>query len=198
MACTTARDSVTGNPTGTQPSLGLNSGDVYDAFNFVAGSTYTLCKITMQMGNQGSPTFTMTASIYTDNAGSPGTLIGTASSSVNASSLSNSFASINFVSLSASLVSGTTYWVVFKQTGSANDSANCVRWGALTGSTFASKTSSNGTSWVSVNTTINSLYATFSDPSSGTITAGEMAAAAQQFGMMNPKETPRVVAYRYR
>lgn len=44
--------------------------------------------VTVRLGKTGSPGGTITASIFDDNAGEPGTLIGTASTAINASSLS--------------------------------------------------------------------------------------------------------------
>lgn len=103
--------------TGTTNNNADNSVYNWIAGNFTAGSTYTLCKLTLRMAKAGTPSGNVTASIYTSVAGNiPGTLVGTASDPVTATTLPTTEGNVDFVNLNASLTSGTVYQIVVKTT----------------------------------------------------------------------------------
>lgn len=144
-ACTVQKDSVTAAESDIA-YIGADTAETYTAGQFTAGSTYTICAVTLRIRKVGTPTFTLNAYIYTNNAGNPGTLVGTGSDNFSISSLSTSDGPAAFTGLSASLTSGTVYWIVVKATSAPNDFTNYGYVSGANGSnTF--KHSSNGTSW---------------------------------------------------
>ena len=123
VACNNSRDAY---GKGTYLSF-LDATHKWVAGAFVAGGygstwtgTKTFCKIVVYLEKTGTPTGTLTAGIYTDNAGVPGTLVGTASTNVVNYSDVGTDTQVTFTGLSASLTAGTTYHVVVW--GSANGS----------------------------------------------------------------------------
>jgi len=112
--------------TGATNNLADNDAYKWIAGNFTAGSTYTLCKLTMRMSKTGTPAGTITAAIYSDAAGNvPGSQVGTASDAVTATTLATGEGNVDFVNLSASLTSGTVYHIVLK-CSSNGDASNKV------------------------------------------------------------------------
>jgi hypothetical protein len=87
--CTTAADSCTGTTNPADFNLGYSSTFVHLATRFVADADETICKINLYLKKTGSPTFTLTANIYTDSSNHPGTSLGPASASVAAVVRSN-------------------------------------------------------------------------------------------------------------
>lgn len=126
--CTTARDTVGTTSTGTFPFGGSSARQLAAVGPFTAAASTTICRIDIPLWKSGSPTFTMTAVIYTDNGmgTAPGTQVGTASGNVSASGLSTSEPGtwVSFTGASCSITSGTQYWVVV--TTSAQDGQ--VEW----------------------------------------------------------------------
>lgn len=121
--CTTTKDSQTG----ATNNFADNQSYKWLAGNFTAGSTYTLCKLTMRMAKVGTPAGTITAAIYSDAAGNvPGTQVGTASDAVTATTLAAAEGNVDFSNLSASLTSGTVYHIVIK-CSTTGTGANNVR-----------------------------------------------------------------------
>lgn len=144
-ACTVQKDQVSGAESDIN-ALAADSGTTYVGGQFTAGSSYTLCAVTLRLRKVGTPTFTLNAKIYTNNAGSPGTLVGTGSNNFSISSLTTSDGDASFTGLSASLTSGTVYWIVIQSTGSPNDFSNYgIVSGAFGATTF--RQSANGTTW---------------------------------------------------
>ena len=77
--------------------------------------------------------FNATAAIYTNNAGSPGTIVGSAS---DATALTAAIKSFTWSSGAPSLTSGTTYWVVLTDTGTTGSVtvSTCTDQGSTHGS----------------------------------------------------------------
>lgn len=143
--CTVQKDQVAGAESDIN-ALAADSGTTYVGGQFTAGSSYTLCAVTLRLRKVGTPTFTLNAKIYTNNAGSPGTLVGTGSNNFSISSLTTSDGDAAFTGLSASLTSGTVYWIVIQSTGSPNDFSDYgIVSGAFGSTTF--RQSANGTTW---------------------------------------------------
>ena len=142
--CGVSKDTLTGSTSDVLNCADTTS-DKYWAQKFTAGSTYTLCQITLRLKRgYGSPTYTYYASIYSDSSGTPGSMIGS-EKSISGSVVTSSEADVAFTGYSTSIVNGTVYWVVLR---TANvDVNNYVEWcGAGSGTT---KYSSNASSWTS-------------------------------------------------
>ncbi len=103
--------------TGVTNNFADNQSYAWGAYNFTAGSSYTLCKLTLRLAKVGTPAGNVLAAIYT-NSGSnlPGTQVGTASDAVAATTLATSEGNIDLSNLSASVTSATVYWIVVKTT----------------------------------------------------------------------------------
>lgn len=85
-------------------------------YYFYLGSTFTtvgggtVCRTLVQL--EGSATGTLQASIYTKSGSSPGTLIGTASALVNASTIPAIVDFVEFTGMSATLSATTEYFFI--------------------------------------------------------------------------------------
>jgi len=120
----------------------------YESGSFTADSNYTLTQIEVALNkNSGSPlTNPVTAYIYSDSSGHPGSILGT---SINTLSdvLTSGYAYYSFQFAGVALVNGTRYHVVLK---AAIDASNYPNWGMLTGQAGQQMyySVSNGTTWV--------------------------------------------------
>lgn len=135
-ACATSADSQAPTNTGGGAN-GYSASYVYTGFAFVAASSYTMCKIELSVIKIGTPSYTVTVSIYTDSADHPGTLVGTGSAAVNVSTFGTSYGNITFTGMSASITSGTRYWYVMQATSAPpNDMTNYSRIGYGVGTQY--------------------------------------------------------------
>lgn len=94
-----------------------------------AGSgNYTVCAIGLYLSPavQGAGSLTMTAAIYDDNTGVPGSQVGTASDSISVSSLSSGENEVIFENVDADITDAGTYWVNLIMSGW--DGTNYVVW----------------------------------------------------------------------
>lgn len=106
--------------------FGDTSSDLYLATSFVLSTTGLLRSVTLYLQKfTGSPSDNVVATVYADNAGVPGTVLGSAL--IAGSSLTSSTAAYSFDVGRISLVSGTTYWVGVNRSGAA-DAANYYLW----------------------------------------------------------------------
>jgi hypothetical protein len=111
--CTTPQDASSGAD---------NSGVTNQEFDwygsdFTAAATTTICAADLIMEKDGTPPASnLTVAIYsaTGTPGDPGTQQGTASDAVSIATLSLTPATVSFVNMSASITSGTRYFVVLK------------------------------------------------------------------------------------
>jgi hypothetical protein len=120
------------NPaTSGNQDFGDASHKLYIAAKFTAGATETICRVDVPIYKFGSPTFNITAGIYSHDSmnDSPNALIGTQSGTVSATTLGTSDPGtlVQFTGLSASLTSGTVYWVALWCSAEGDDS-NQVHW----------------------------------------------------------------------
>lgn len=146
--CTTGRDS---NMVATSSSILSDDGNLYMAQKFTAGASTTICAAMLRMSEAGTATGTMTVSVYSDSANTPGTLIDE-SDTLGATTPGATEGDVNFTSgLSAAITSGTAYWVVLKHLDGVTFDGNGVRWfySTTTGSS-RSMVSDNGTTWSEV------------------------------------------------
>ena len=142
--------SNTAASTGTQ-ALGSASNNVLVSMSAVTvsfGSTGRfpqLAAFQCYLAKQGSPTSTIGCAVYTDNSGSPGTLLGTSTTTVAASSLSTSAAQYLFyfdVATPINLAANTRYHYVLTTT--TTDASNYVT--VSTNSTVTNGFMNTGTS----------------------------------------------------
>lgn len=135
--CTTAQISVTGAAGGSVAVGRYGTDCVATWFTTVGG--FTCCKVGFWLAAVGSPTFNLTAKIYSDDGGSPSrpsTLLATSTGTVAASGIGGSASEVDFDFAGQALSASTKYWVVL--TPDANDSSNYVTWSYTGGYTPSS------------------------------------------------------------
>ena len=107
--CNTISQSYTG--TGQVTEFGyLGAGKYYIATKFTVASPYSLCKFEFMVYKDGAPSMNVTAELWSDNAGTPGTLLATGETK-NASTFPAATGTYTSFTLNYSL-SATTYWLV--------------------------------------------------------------------------------------
>lgn len=100
----------------------------YFTGSFVASNSYTMHSLQVRCSKHGSPTGDIASYIFSDNAGVPGTVLTGGTGSTN--SLASAPAGTNyweFTGFTCSIVSGTTYWIVFNEPVYSTE-ANCLYW----------------------------------------------------------------------
>lgn len=128
------------------------------AQTFTASQNGALTQFDINLNNANSALGTPLISLYTDNSGVPGTLIAT--SSVAASTLTNSYAYYSFYFASApTVLSGTSYWIVASIQPVGSGSYN---WSSTTSVTTAKVSTNSGVSWSTTSYSLNfkQYYAT--------------------------------------
>lgn len=140
-----------GSLSGDQP-LGDVSGNTYIAQTFTYPTNTTalfgryLGSFDVGLKKTGSPTGTVNAYLYTNNAGAPGTLVATSAFVLDSSLLTTSYQQVRFWFNSRTQLSfSTQYWIVLKYTGTI-DGSNYVNLQRYTAGTAGQK-STDGSSW---------------------------------------------------
>jgi hypothetical protein len=105
----------------------------YLATYFVAGSSYTLGSIKIKMRKFGTPTFNITCEVRSLSTNAPGSVLGTSSTTIAASTLSTSDGDFDFTGFSLALTGSTGYFVTL-HAATEGTSANNVSWRAGDGS----------------------------------------------------------------
>ena len=152
-------------------SLRDSSTDTKIAYQWVAGSSYSLTAIELNMCQYaGSPSGNVTVSVYNDNGlSSPNTAPGTSdfgdSTAIAASSITASCqltllnTMFNFAS-SVSITNGTSYWIVVSGTYTISASNYCAAY--YFGGTGGYSATYNGSAWSNTNYATNQgMYATY-------------------------------------
>ena len=122
-ACTPADSQETDNTTYNSS----NTGFIYFGSDFVAGSSYSLDKISLKLSKSGSPTANLTVHIYSEAGSVPNASLGE-SGAIAASTLTTSAADYEFTFASPiSITSGTHYWVVLMLNENAH-ATNYIKW----------------------------------------------------------------------
>jgi len=128
------------------------------AFIFTAVNSFTVTQAVLRLSRTGSPTFNVDVRIYTDNAGNPGTLIGTGSGTVAASSVATSESDVMFTGLSAAITAGTKYHIVIHCSATQN-SSNDLLWEHSFGvAADIVHNSTDGSTWSTFNSSVKSKY----------------------------------------
>ena len=128
------------------------------AQKFTAGTTGRLTKLDINLRNTAGGTGTPLIEVYTDNAGSPGTLI--TRSSIASSSLSSSYdyKTVRFFEPPL-LLATTAYWIVARVQATGG---NSYSWSSTTNTTTAKTSTDSGGTWSSTSYALNfrQYYAT--------------------------------------
>lgn len=151
--CNTLKDQ---SPAAVTPTAFETRFNNYFASKFTAGATYTSCKVEILCNKLGTPAGTWTVSIYSDSSGSPGSIVGTASTAVNKTDFTADPGSDYEPfsgTLSAALTASTVYWVVIQQSTGGDASNQAQLFYDADGGAFVAdgfKESSDGSSWSTV------------------------------------------------
>lgn len=118
---------------------------------FTAGASGSLTKVDVRIKNSASGTGPLIVAIYSDNSGSPGTLLAT--SSITSSSITSSYQYLSARFIEAPVVVSTTaYWIVcYIQ----SDGSNNYKWSSSTSATTAKTSSDSGITWASTSFEMN-------------------------------------------
>ncbi len=138
-----AGETVDDQQTSTTGAADQNIGVTgYLAKKWTAGATGRLTKVELNVKNPGSALGAILIDIYSDSAGSPGTLIGRASIPAATPTGSYGYVAARLI-MAPEVTNGEDYWTVahIQDDGSGN-----YNWSSTTNATTA-KTSTNGTSW---------------------------------------------------
>jgi hypothetical protein len=129
--------------------LGYTDPNKYLAAKFTTTGAYNLCRLTVKLFQQGTPTGrNITAYIYSDSSG-PGTLLATSSTTLAATDIAETSypgGLYNFAFNQYSLSGSTSYWAVIAISGSA-DTTNYVRTVIDGSSGSGLYGSADGTTW---------------------------------------------------
>lgn len=127
-------------------SVGNAASRVALAQSFRAPGSYAITGVQLNVRRIGSPTDSLRVAVCADNAGKPGTELGSAT--ILGSSLGTSFALSLFSILGAQITAGVTYWIKVSRTG-ALDSVNNYEWAGESSDVYANGnySSFDGTTW---------------------------------------------------
>lgn len=150
-----------GSPAGgaQDQSITSTTGSADQSFNtvtrlaqkFTTASAGSLTRLDVNLKNASSATGVLAAAIYSDTAGSPGTLMATTTVSV--TSLSTSYGYITFRFASApTLATSTSYWIVMYVEASGSGSYS---WSSTTSATTAKTSADSGNTWSSASFALN-------------------------------------------
>lgn len=116
-----------------------------------AGATGNLTRIDVNVKNVASGTGPLIVALYSNNAGSPGTLLAT--SSITSSSITSSYQYLTARFIEAPVsTSGTVYWVVcYIQ----SDGLNSYDWSSSTSASTAKTSADGGNTWTSATFEMN-------------------------------------------
>lgn len=113
----------------TDINVALSAGTDYAATYVDSTSAETICAVSLYLKKVGTPTFDLTAEIWSYNGGAntPGTFI-SASSAIASSTFTTSYVYYKFTGLSWSKSASTRYAIVIRRTSGATDGSNYVQW----------------------------------------------------------------------
>lgn len=148
--CTTARDTINGTTTGVSNTEGYR----FAGQRFTAGASTTICRAVLRLAKSAGKTGTLTVAIYSHNAAGSGTPNASLSSgTLSIAGLTTGEADAEIAGLSASLTSGTIYWVVIDDptNGGAFDGGTLWYYEASSAVTNNMVYSSDGAAWSELN-----------------------------------------------
>lgn len=171
------QDSIGESPTGGN-NLGVGSTTAWVGASFIPASSYTVTRVDVPLKiRAGAPlTSPVSAYIYSNNAGVPGTSIGAALSTIQPL-LTSAYTYYAFNFTGVALTSGTTYWLVLQTTP---DTVNNVAWGDHSGATGnLVKQGSDGITWANGNTSVQGSLRTYITSGAGATNVWDAAVATQ-------------------
>lgn len=133
-SCATTQDAKTG----ATANLRTTDGVRWYGQRFVAGASYTSCKVVMRLAKTGTPAGNVNVHIYSHNAagdGTPNASLGTATIAFSAIGGTEDDETATFTV--AGITSGTTYWIVLNDPQGGGFSGNYVMWADQAGSIVA-------------------------------------------------------------
>lgn len=104
-ACATQQLQTTSGGSG----ITMNQGIYGIASPWTPGSSYTVCTLQFYIKQAGTATGNISASVWSNSAGSPGSNLGS-SGSIAANTISTTSSWVSFTGLSVAVTSGTQYW----------------------------------------------------------------------------------------
>ena len=133
---------------GSDAPLGSLSSNDYISQGFTPNSSDTLLEVRVKLKTTGSPTGRIYAYLYSNSSGSPGTLLATSPTVLEATGIQSSYGYHGF-RFSYAVTSGTVYHLVlFNNTVDASNYVNAEYDGSAPSySGGQANTSANGTSW---------------------------------------------------
>ena len=145
---------------------GYDNPYLYTGGSWTTAKAYTLTQLGAFLYKTNSPTFNVSAQIYGDGSSVPGTLLGSSTNSISASSLTSTAHGLEYLFQfsGVSLSSGVRYWfaIVASTTG-----GGYVGVGFQSGGSNLMKHSGDGSSWSNVDSAITNSYNTYSTAASG-------------------------------
>lgn len=173
-ACNTAQTNMPAQSgaasLGLSPTNGTDN-QVYMGTWFVPQFTTNVCRADVKLmardndsTGPAAATFLIKVGVFTDNSDEPGTLVGSWSDWVSASTISSNMAYVTFT-MSVSVVSGTKYWFVITSDGIRN--AGDVAAIAQNNDVAANKCKGANygpSAWTLINTYNNHVYNLYSSP----------------------------------
>lgn len=153
-ACDTLKDSET-TAYGAAEAIGSASVNKYFGSKWTVGSSYTCCALRVYIRKHGSPTSTLTAYIYSNNAtpnpDEPNASIGTSTNTLTASDVTTSWTEFVFTFSGVSLTNANINWQVL--VANTVNADNYYEWYCCTTDTAGAARGSDGSSWASRNKT---------------------------------------------
>jgi len=155
-----AKESQTGASAGTY-TVGNSTANAWRGTKFTAASSYNLNRVDVYVSRSATSALTYTIEIWSHDAMAdlPNTMIGTASASVANADFPDAEDVRTFYP-SATIVSGTVYYIVMKSSGVASDYA---RWHYATVSGQVVTYSAGTSSWSSTSTARTLKYILYGD-----------------------------------
>lgn len=144
----TVDQQITSTTGAADQSIGLIT---WLAQKYTAGATGNLTKLDIRLKNTTSGTGPVMVALYSDNSGTPGTLLAT--SSVVSSTITNSYNYLSPRFIEApTQTNGTSYWVVaYIQ----SDGSNTYSWSSTTSASTAKVSVDGGNTWSSTSYALN-------------------------------------------
>lgn len=118
---------------------------------FTAGVTGRLTRVDVNVKQGTTPTQHLMVAIYSDTAGSPGSLLATSSIVSSTITTSYQYLTARFVE-APSITSGTNYWVVIYM---QNGGSGTYNWSSTTSATTAKTSNSSGGTWSTTSYALN-------------------------------------------
>lgn len=144
----TVDQQITSTTGAANQSVGLTT---WIAQKYTAGATGNLTRVDINIRNVASGTGPFIVAIYSDSAGTPGTLLATSSISSATITSSLQYLTARYIEAPAQ-TNGTSYWVVgYIQ----NDGSNTYQWSSTTSATTAKISTSSGNTWSAASFAMN-------------------------------------------